>query len=105
MGFRFNVQNNPALNFCCVGSPIDDRRYRLVQSFNAPASSASIPSTVGPLGPPYVVTYVDLLQEGNVAQGQDELLDYGAATSKSNGSRVLSYSVLQQPNVRTAMHS
>ena len=96
VGFRFNVQNNPALSFCCVGSPIDDRQYRLVQSFNAPWSSASIPSTVGPLGPLYVVTYVDLLQEGNVAQGQDELLDYGAATSKSNGSRVLSYSVLQQ---------
>ena len=96
VGFRFNVQNNPALNFCCVGSPIDDRQYRLVQSFNPPWSSASIPSTVGPLGLLYVVTYVDLLQEGNVAQGQDELLDYGAATSNSNGSRVLSYSILQQ---------
>ena len=96
VGFRFNVQNNAALNGCCVGSPIDDRQYRLVRSFKAPWPSAGIPSTVGPLGPLYVVTYVELLQEGNVARGQDELLDYGAATSNANGSRVLSYSVLQQ---------
>jgi quinol monooxygenase YgiN len=96
VGFRFDVQNNPALGGCCVGSPIDDRQYRLVRSFNAPWSSASIPSTVGPSGPLYVVTYVELLQEGNVARGQDELLDYGAATSNRNGARVLSYSVLQQ---------
>jgi quinol monooxygenase YgiN len=96
VGFRFDVQSNSALNGCCVGSPIDDRQYRLVRSFKAPWSSASIPSTVGPSGPLYVVTYVELLQEGNVALGQDELLDYGAATSKVNGSRVLSYSVLQQ---------
>jgi len=96
VGFRFDVQSNPALAGCCVGSPIDDRQYRLVRSFKAPWPSASIPSTVGPSGPLYVVTYVELLQEGNVARGQDELIDYGAATSKANGSRVLSYSILQQ---------
>ena len=96
VGFRFNVQNNAALNGCCVGSPIDDRQYRLVRSFKAPWPRASIASTVGPSGSLYVVTYVELLQEGNVARGQDELLDYGAATSNANGSRVLSYSVLQQ---------
>jgi quinol monooxygenase YgiN len=96
VGFRFAVQNNPALNGCCVGSPIDDRQYRLVRSFKAPWSSASIPATVGPSGPLYVVTYVELLQEGNIARGQDELIDYGAATSNANGPRVLSYSVLQQ---------
>jgi quinol monooxygenase YgiN len=96
VGFRFNVQNNAALNGCCVGSPIDDRQYRLVRSFKAPWPSAGIPSTVGPSGPLYVVTYVELLQEGNVARGQGELLDYGAKTSNMNGSRVLSYSVLQQ---------
>jgi len=96
VGFRFDVQNNPALGGCCVGSPIDDRQYQLVRSFTAPWPSASIPSTVGPSGPLYVVTYVELLQEGNVPRGQDELLDYGAATAKSNGSRVLSYSVLRQ---------
>jgi len=96
VGFRFNVQSNAALNGCCVGSPIDDRQYRLVRSFKAPWPSAHIPSTVGPSGPLYVVTYVELLQEGNIARGQDELLDYGATTSNANGSRVLSYSVLQQ---------
>ena len=99
VGFRFDVQNNPALGgVCCVGSPIDDRQYRLVQSFNAPWSSASIPSTVGPSGPLYVVTYVELLQEGSVKQGEGQLLDYGAATSNANGSRLLSYSVLQELN-------
>ncbi len=72
VGFRFDVQSNPALAGCCVGSPIDDRQYRLVRSFKAPWPSASIPSTVGPSGPLYVVTYVELLQEGNVARGQDE---------------------------------
>ena len=96
VGFRFNVQNNAALNGCCVGSPIDDRQYRLVRSFKAPWPSAGIPSSVGASGSLYVVTYVELLQEGNVARGQDELLDYGATTSNANGSRVLSYSVLQQ---------
>jgi len=97
VGFRFNVQNSPALGgVCCVGSPIDDRQYRLVQSFNTPWPSATIPSTVGPLGPLYVVTYVELLQEGNVAKGRDALLDYGTATSKTNGPRVLNYSVLQE---------
>ncbi len=81
-----------------MGSPIDDRQYRLVRSFRAPWSSPSIPSTVGPKGPLYVVTYVELLQEGNVARGLEELIDYGAKTSNGNvnGSRVLSYSILQQ---------
>ncbi len=96
VAFRFAVQNNPALNGCCVGSPIDDRQYRLVQSFNTPWSSASIPSTVGPAGALFVVTYVELLQEGNVPEGANELIDYGAATSQMNGTSVLSYSVLRQ---------
>ncbi|SRR5579871_857497 len=97
VAFRFNVQNNPALGgSCCIGSPIDDRQYRLVRSFKAPWPSSTIPSTVGPSGALFVITYVELLQEGNVARGQDELLDYGAATSSLNGARVLSYSVLQQ---------
>lgn len=97
VGFRFNVQGNPALGgSCCIGSPIDDRQYRLVQSFNAPWQSTSVPSTVGPSGPLYVITYVELLQEGNVALGQEELVAYGAKTSSLNGSRVLSYNILQQ---------
>jgi quinol monooxygenase YgiN len=90
------VQYNSALNGCCIGSPIDDRQYHLVRSLNAQWSSASIPPMVGSSGPLYVVTYVELLQNGNVAQGQAELVDYGAATSKANGSLVLSYSILQQ---------
>jgi quinol monooxygenase YgiN len=99
VGFRFGVQNNAALGgVCCIGSPIDDRQYRLVRRFDATWSSASIPSTVGPSGPFYVVTYVELLQEGNVARGLDELIEYGAATSEANGSRVLSYSILRQLN-------
>src|SRR5205807_590091 len=89
--------------FCCVGSPIDDRQYRLVQSFKAPWTSAAIPSTVGPSGALFVITYVELLQEGNVAQGQDELVDYGAATSSLNGARILGYSVLQQLDRPIAM--
>jgi quinol monooxygenase YgiN len=97
VGFRFDVQGNPALGgSCCVGSPIDDRQYQLVKSFKAPWSSAAIPSTVGPSGALFVITYVELLQEGNVAQGRDELLDYGAATSRFNDARILSYNVLQQ---------
>jgi quinol monooxygenase YgiN len=97
VGFRFDVQGSPALGgICCIGSPIDDRQYRLVQSFKAPWSSSTIPSTVGPSGALFVITYVELLQEGDVAQGQDELLDYGAATSNLNGANVLSYSVLRQ---------
>jgi quinol monooxygenase YgiN len=97
VAFRFDVQGNPALGgSCCVGSPIDDRQYRLVKAFKAPWSSSTIPTTVGPSGSLFVITYVELLQEGNVAQGQDELLDYGAATGRLNGARVLSYSVLQQ---------
>src|SRR5215831_12631492 len=49
VAFRFDVQGNPALGgICCVGSPIDDRQYSLVKSFNAPWTAKSIPSTVGP---------------------------------------------------------
>ena len=97
VAFRFDVQNNPALGgSCCVGSPIDDRQYRLVKAFKTPWPSTSIPSTVGPSGALFVITYVELLQEGDVEKGEDELIDYGAATAGMNGSRVLSYSVLQQ---------
>jgi hypothetical protein len=35
---------------CCIGSPIDDRQYRLLDSFNMPWPSSGIPSTVGPSG-------------------------------------------------------
>jgi quinol monooxygenase YgiN len=97
VAFRFDVQGNPALGgVCCIGSPIDDRQYRLVQSFKAPWSAKSLPSTVGPSGALYVITYVELLQEGNVALGQAELAGYGAKTASVNGAHVLSYNILQQ---------
>jgi quinol monooxygenase YgiN len=97
VGFRFGVQGNPALGgVCCIGSPIDDRQYSLVKSFKAPWPAKSIPSTVGSSGALYVITYVELLQEGNVALGQAELVAYGAETASRNGSRVLSYNILRQ---------
>src|SRR6516225_5434395 len=45
--FRFAVQlpppslTSPFFN-CCIGSPIDDRQYSLVKSFNTPWTSASL---------------------------------------------------------------
>lgn len=97
VGFRFDVQGSPALGgVCCIGSPIDDRQYTLVKSFKAPWTSSSIPGTVGASGALFAVTYVELLQEGNVQKGEDQLVAYGAATAAQNGTRVVSYSVLQQ---------
>jgi quinol monooxygenase YgiN len=95
--FRFNVQGNPALagGICCVGSPIDDRQYSLVQSFNTPWAATPI-SQVGPAGALFVITYVEFLQDGNVSKGQDKLIDYGAVTAKVNGGHVQSYNILQQ---------
>ena len=91
--FRFNVQGNFAS--CCVGSPIDDRQYQLVQSFNA--AWQSIPALgVGTSGALYVVTYVEFLPDEQAVPGQEALLQYGFATSKANGGHVLSYSVLRQ---------
>src|SRR5262249_12884289 len=73
-----------------------DRQYSLVKSFKAPWTAKSIPATVGPSSPLYVVTYVELLQEGTVALGQAELVAYGAETALRNGPRLLSYNILQQ---------
>jgi quinol monooxygenase YgiN len=47
------------------------------------------------VGSLYVITYVELLQEGNVALGQSELVACGAETARVNASHV-SYNVLQQ---------
>jgi quinol monooxygenase YgiN len=99
--FRFAVQVQPppappAFN-CCIGSPIDDRQYSLVKSFNTPwISSRLAPDSV--VGNDnlalFVVTYVDFLADGNPGKGQDELVRYGADTSRASGQ--LSYTVLQQ---------
>jgi quinol monooxygenase YgiN len=99
--FRFAVQNYPPPNGeCCIGSPIDDRQYSLVQSFGTPWAGNGLPTTVGAKGALFVVTYVDFLQElleqGDPDQGQDQLVDYGAATSKANGKHLFNYTVLQQ---------
>jgi len=97
--FRFAVQVQPpppppAIN-CCIGSPIDDRQYSLVKSFNLPWTSNLLPSGVGADNSAlFVVTYVDFLADGDPGKGLHELVRYGAATSKESGQ--LSYTVLQQ---------
>lgn len=97
VAFRFDVQGNPALGGqCCIGSPIDDRQYSLVTSFGAPWVSSTIPTAVGAASVLYVITYVDLLQDGNVGLGQAELVGYGATTVKTNAPHVLSYNILRQ---------
>jgi quinol monooxygenase YgiN len=92
--FRFTVMG--AYGNCCIGSPIDDRQYHLVQAFNEPWTSQSIPATVGSGGALYVITYADFLQEGNVEQGEGELLQYGNTSANANRGHLLSFSVLQQ---------
>ena len=99
--FRFAVQLPPplALPFfnCCIGSPIDDRQYSLVKSFNTPWTSASLApdSVVGNenLGL-FVVTYVDFLADGDPGKALRELIRYGSDTSQAAGQ--VSYTVLQQ---------
>ena len=99
--FRFAVQLPPPLAppffNCCIGSPIDDRQYSLVKSFNTPWTSASLApeSVVGNenLGL-FVVTYVDFLADGDPGKALRELIRYGSDTSQAAGQ--LSYTVLQQ---------
>ena len=97
--FRFAVQLQPpppppAFN-CCIGSPIDDRQYSLVKSFNLPWISSRLPTGVGATDSAlFVVTYVDFLTDGDPGKGLAELVRYGTATSKESGQ--LSYTVLQQ---------
>ena len=99
--FRFAVQLPPPLVSpffnCCIGSPIDDRQYSLVKSFNTPWTSASLApdAVVGNenLGL-FVVTYVDFLADGDPGKALRELIRYGSDTSQAAGQ--LSYTVLQQ---------
>jgi quinol monooxygenase YgiN len=97
--FRFAVQVQPpppppGFN-CCIGSPIDDRQYSQVISFNKPWTSNSLPTGVGPKNSAlFVVTYVDFLMDGDPLEGRDDLVRYGSDTSKATGQ--LSYTVLQQ---------
>lgn len=99
--FRFAVQNVPPPDgICCIGSPIDDRQYTLVASFGTPWISNRLPTTVGPSGALFVVTYVDfleeLLEQDNPAKGQNQPVRYGAATSSANSGHLLNFTVLQQ---------
>lgn len=96
VAFRFDVQGNPALGgVCCIGSPIDDRQYREVASFNTPWISDALPAGVGAAKSAlFVVSYVDFLVDADPGKGQRELLRLGADTSKARGQ--LSYTVLQQ---------
>jgi quinol monooxygenase YgiN len=94
--FRFSVQNQPPDGICCIGSPIDDRQYSLVKSFKTPWTSNNLPSTVGSDSALFVITYVDFLEAGDPDKGQNELVRYGAATSKANDQHLLNYTVLQQ---------
>ena len=99
--FRFAVQVQPlppppGFN-CCIGSPIDDRQYSLVKSFDTPWTSASLApeSVVGNenLGV-FIVTYADFLADGDPGKAANELIRYGSDTSRASGQ--LSYTVLQQ---------
>ena len=97
--FRFAVQVQPpppppGFN-CCIGSPIDDRQYSKVASFNTPWTSNSLPSGIGAeKSALFVVTYVDFLVDADPMKGQDELVRYAAQAGKAPGQ--LSYTVLQQ---------
>jgi quinol monooxygenase YgiN len=97
IAFRFDVQNNPRLGgVCCVGSPIDDRQYRLVRSIGTPWTSTAIPSATGPAGPLFVISYVEFQPQANVKAGQAQLLLYGTTSKQGNGTTLLNYSVLRQ---------
>jgi quinol monooxygenase YgiN len=97
--FRFAVQVQPpppppGFN-CCIGSPIDDRQYSLVKSFNTPWTSNALPSGVGlDNSALFVVTYIDFLVDGDPGKGQEDLVRYGSDSSRAPGQ--LSYTVLQQ---------
>jgi hypothetical protein len=97
IAFRFDVQNNLGLGgVCCIGSPIDDRQYGLVQSIGTPWSSADIPSSLGPAGPLFDISYVEFQPQANVESGQVQLIHYGAATWQGNGTSLLNFTLLRQ---------
>jgi quinol monooxygenase YgiN len=99
VGFRFAVQDLSGQDSgCCIGSPIDDRQYTLVKSFATPFVSTQLPTTAGPSGALFVITYVDFLVDGDPAKGQSQLVQYGADTADAAGQHLLNYTVLQQLN-------
>jgi len=97
IAFRFDVQNNPSLGgVCCVGSPIDDRQYRPVQSNGTPWPSAAMPPSSGPAAPLFVISYVEFQPQSNVESGQAQLMVYGTATRQGNATSLLNFTLLRQ---------
>jgi quinol monooxygenase YgiN len=97
IAFRFDVQNNPNLGgVCCVGSPIDDRQYHLVQSIGTPWPSTAIRPPSAPARPLFVITYVEFRPEADVAAGQSQLVSYATVTRQGNATNLLSFSILRQ---------
>jgi quinol monooxygenase YgiN len=99
--FRFAVQNQPPPDgICCIGSPIDDRQYSVVQSFGTSWIGNGLPATVGAGGALFVITYVDFLQafldQGDPDQGEESLVKYGADSIKANAKHLLNFTVLRQ---------
>jgi quinol monooxygenase YgiN len=87
--FRFGVQD-------CIGSPIDDRLYRLVRSFGLAWSNAAAPATADPSGALFVISYVEFLPRSDSKTGVADLEQYGEASTRGNDTRASSVSVLQQ---------
>ncbi len=99
--FRFAVQDQPPPDGeCCIGSPIDDRQYSLVQSFGTPWTGNSLPAGVGADSALFVITYVDflreLLEQGDPDLGEESLVKYGADSIRYNGRHLLNFTVLRQ---------
>jgi quinol monooxygenase YgiN len=99
--FRFAVQDQPPPDgICCIGSPIDDRQYSLVQSFGTPWLGNGLPAIVGSSGALFVITYVDFLQtmleQGDPDRGEEILVKYGADSIRYNRQHLLNFTVLRQ---------
>lgn len=99
--FRFAVQDQPPPDgICCIGSPIDDRQYTLVQSFGTPWVGNGLPATVGAGGALFVITYADFLQElldeDDPDRGEESLVEYGAESMRYNRGHLLNFTVLRQ---------
>jgi quinol monooxygenase YgiN len=99
--FRFAVQDLSGTDKgCCIGSPIDDRQYSLVESIPTAWTSGKLPKTPGPKGALWAVIYVDFLQEilqdYNTDVAQQALISYGKTSTAMNSGHLLNYTVLQQ---------
>jgi len=95
VAFRFDLQNNPGLGgVCCIGSPIDDRQYRLVQSIGTPWAAAAVPTATSRTL--FVISYVEFLPQANVEAGQAQLVLYGTTSRQANATNLASYTVLRQ---------